>query len=52
LMAWTHLVELRRQMGQTPDGSHELADVYATFTDGFDEKPLQEARQILGREAI
>jgi len=52
LTAWTHLVELRRQMGQTPDGSDELADVYATFTDGFDEKPLQKARQILGREGI
>ena len=52
LMAWTRLVELRRQLGQSPDGSDELAEVYDTFTDGYDEKPLQEARQVLGRDAV
>jgi hypothetical protein len=27
-------------MGQVPDGSDELAILYATFTEGFDENPL------------
>ncbi|MEX1126663.1 MAG: AAA family ATPase, partial [Acidimicrobiia bacterium] len=47
LQAWTRLVGLRREMGHSPDGSEELAALYATFTEGFDEHDLIMARQVL-----
>jgi predicted ATPase/class 3 adenylate cyclase len=48
LTASTRLVTLRREMGRTPDGSEELAAVYATFTEGHDEHDLVVAREVLG----
>jgi tetratricopeptide (TPR) repeat protein len=47
LQALTRLVELRRELGKTPDGSEELAALYATFTEGFDEHDLVLARDLL-----
>ena len=40
LQALTRLVGLRRETGTTPDGSNELANLYATFTEGLDEYDL------------
>jgi predicted ATPase/class 3 adenylate cyclase len=48
LQALTRLVGLRRETGHIPDGSEQLATLYATFTEGFDENPLIMARQMLG----
>ena len=48
LEAMTRLVRLRREMGKRPDGSDELAAIYASFSDGFDEAQLVAARQVLG----
>jgi predicted ATPase/class 3 adenylate cyclase len=48
LEALTRLVNLRREMGSTPDGSDELAALYETFTEGFDEHALVAAREMLG----
>ena len=48
LQALTRLVGLRRETGHIPDGSEQLATLYATFTEGFDEDPLIMARQLLG----
>ncbi len=48
LQALTRLVGLRREVGQSPDGAEELAALYATFTEGFDEHDLVMARQVLG----
>ena len=48
LHALTRLVGLRREMGQASDGSDELAALYATFTEGFDEDMLITARTMLG----
>jgi predicted ATPase/class 3 adenylate cyclase len=47
LQALNRLVALRREHGVTPDGSEELAAVYATFTEGFDELDLVLARELL-----
>ncbi len=47
IQAWTRLVGLRRTMGRTPDGCDELAELYATFTEGLDEHDLIMARQLL-----
>ena len=47
LHALTRLVGLRREMGRSPDGSDELAALYATFTEGFGEDPMLAAREIL-----
>ncbi|MGH8873481.1 MAG: adenylate/guanylate cyclase domain-containing protein [Acidimicrobiia bacterium] len=47
LEALTRLVGLRREMGCTPDGSDELASLYATFTEGLDEHSLVMAREVL-----
>jgi len=47
LRAWTGVVELRRQLGRSPDGSDELAAVYSAFTEGFDEHDLVVARELL-----
>ncbi|HSJ70055.1 MAG TPA: adenylate/guanylate cyclase domain-containing protein [Acidimicrobiia bacterium] len=48
LQALTRLVELRRKLGRSPDGTDELAAVYAWFTDGGDERDLVAARALLG----
>ena len=48
LKALTRLVDLNRSLGRTPDGRDELAAVYATFTEGFDEHDLVAARGVLG----
>lgn len=48
LKALTRLVGLRREMGHLPDGSDELALLYATFTEGLDEHDLMTAREVLG----
>jgi len=48
LKARTRQVGLRRMTGRSPDGSDELAEVYATFTEGFDEHDLVMARDMLG----
>jgi predicted ATPase/class 3 adenylate cyclase len=48
LEAMTRLVRLRREMGKRPDGSDELATIYASFSDGFEETQLVAARQVLG----
>jgi len=48
LQALTRLVGLRRQIGHSPDGSDELASLYATFSEGFEEYDLVMARQVLG----
>ena len=37
LRGLARLVALRREMGRSPDRSDELASLYATFTEGFDE---------------
>ncbi|HEX6145326.1 MAG TPA: adenylate/guanylate cyclase domain-containing protein [Acidimicrobiia bacterium] len=47
LIALTRLVGLHRQTGLFPDRTEELAAVYATFTEGFDEGPLVAARELL-----
>jgi hypothetical protein len=47
LIALTGLVRLRRQRGQVPDGSDDLARVYEKFTEGFEELPLLEAKAVL-----
>lgn len=47
LQALTRLVGLRREMGRSPDGSDELASLYATFTEGLDERDLIMAREML-----
>ncbi len=48
LQALTRSVSLRREVGQSPDGSDELASLYATFKEGFDEQGLRMAREVLG----
>ena len=48
LQARIRLVDLRRETGQVPDGSEELASLYAGFTEGLDEHDLVVARQMLG----
>jgi hypothetical protein len=48
LQALSRLVGLRRELGESPDGSDELAALYATFTEGFDESDLVAARDTLG----
>jgi predicted ATPase/class 3 adenylate cyclase len=47
LQALTRLVGLRRELGASPDGSEELASLYATFTEGMDEHDLVAAREML-----
>lgn len=48
LRALTRLVTLNRHTGVTPDASEELAVVYDTFTEGFDEIDMVAARDVLG----
>jgi hypothetical protein len=48
LRAQTGLVSLRRKMGRVADGREELAALYATFNDGFDEFDLVRAKELLG----
>jgi hypothetical protein len=48
LRAQTGLVSLRRMMGSVVDGREELAALYATFSDGFDEFDLMRAKELLG----
>jgi predicted ATPase/class 3 adenylate cyclase len=47
LQALTRTVGLRREMGKSPDGSDELANLYSTFTEGLDEYDLVAARDML-----
>jgi tetratricopeptide (TPR) repeat protein len=47
LQALNRLVKLRRELGQTPDGSEDLSVVYATFTEGFDEGELVLSRELI-----
>jgi hypothetical protein len=44
----TKLVSLRRESGDSPDGSDDLAALYATFTEGLDEYDPAAARELLG----
>ena len=48
LEALTRLVGLRRETGRSPDGGDELASLYNSFTEGFDEHHLIVAREMLG----
>jgi hypothetical protein len=48
LQAMTRLVGLRREMGQSPDGSADLAALYGSFAEGLDEHDVAAARDILG----
>jgi predicted ATPase/class 3 adenylate cyclase len=48
LQALTRLVALRRDLDRSSDGSDELAALYHSFTEGFDEQPLIMARATLG----
>ena len=47
LQALTRLVALRREIGELPDSSDELANLYTTFTEGLDEYDLMAARELL-----
>jgi predicted ATPase len=47
LQARTRLVQLLRAMKRTPDGHQELAALYGTFTEGFDEPDLVAARELI-----
>jgi hypothetical protein len=49
LQALNRLVELRRGLGKTPDGSEDLAGVFGRFTEGFEEHDLVTARDLLAR---
>lgn len=49
LQALTRLVTVRRAMRTTPDGSDDLAALYDSFTEGFEEHDLIAAREVLGR---
>jgi predicted ATPase/class 3 adenylate cyclase len=51
LQALTRLVDLRREMGKSPDGSDELASLYSTFTEGLEERDLVAARELLAEPA-
>lgn len=48
LRAVTRLVMLRRRLGHSHDGIEELAAVYSTFTEGFEEHHLVVARELPG----
>ncbi len=47
LQALTRLVRLRRETGKSPDGSEELASLFATFTEGLEEHDLVTVRELL-----
>ena len=47
LQALTRLVGLHRETGKSPDGSEELESLYATFTEGLEERDLVAAREML-----
>lgn len=51
LGAAARLVALLRSQGRSPEGADELAALYATFTEGFDEPDLVMARDLLGPTA-
>lgn len=51
LKARTRLVNLRRSAGLSPDGSEELATVYAAFTEGPEEHDVVEADLLLREDA-
>jgi predicted ATPase len=50
LRALTRSTRLRRELGQQPDGSDKLREVYGTFTEGFATHDLLEARALLDAE--
>ncbi|HEX2370158.1 MAG TPA: adenylate/guanylate cyclase domain-containing protein [Acidimicrobiia bacterium] len=50
LQGLTRLVGLRRELGRLPDGGAELAELYASFTEGHDEHDLVLARDVLKLE--
>ena len=49
LQALTRLVGLHRKIETSPDGSEELASLFATFTEGLEEHDLVAARELLAR---
>jgi len=51
LQALTRLVDLRREMDRSSDGSDELANLYSTFTEGLEEPDLVAARELLAEPA-
>lgn len=51
LQAMTGLVQIHRERGDDRDRTQDLESAYATFTEGFDEWPLLEARRVLGESA-
>ncbi len=48
LQARNRLVTLYRDLGRHPDGSEELASLYAGFTEGHDEMEMVRTRALLG----
>jgi len=48
LVATTRLVELLEARGRAPEEREDLAALYGTFTEGFDEPELAAARRVLG----
>jgi tetratricopeptide (TPR) repeat protein len=50
LQALTRSVALRRKTADMPDGSEELAKLYGSFTEGFEEHDLLAAKEILATE--
>jgi hypothetical protein len=50
LQALTRAVALRRKAGEIPDGSEELAKLYGSFTEGFEEHDLLAAKELLATE--
>lgn len=50
LQALTRSVALRRKTGQVPDGSDELAKLYGSFTEGFEDADLLAAKELLATE--
>jgi hypothetical protein len=47
LQAMNRLVELRRRLGKTPDGSDDLAGVFGRFAEGFEEHDVMIARNLV-----
>jgi predicted ATPase/class 3 adenylate cyclase len=50
LQALTRSVALRRAMGEKPDGSADLATLFESFTEGFEEYDLLAAKELLAAE--
>lgn len=50
LQAMTRSVALRRTIGDSPDGSRDLATLYGSFTEGFEDRDLLAAKELLATE--